>query len=185
MLNGLRCASSHQTFNVRDVRDPRRCGSLLSFNIQHFTFNIQHLLSERGSRSRTKPRSVAKTTTGPQTAAPSQPDVGQGVPTRESAAISKPGCSRRPSKGDTPEPGVPARGADTRGCRRFTAGVHAESRWKNRVRNERTARAGWATREEESADPTGSRPGSAQARRSHAARARARSARRPASACRR
>ena len=156
--------------------------------IQHSTFHIQHstfaFLAWRGCQTRSR-GSRRNNTAGSQTAAPSQPDVGQGVPTRESAAISKPGRARRPSKGDTPEPGVPARGADTRGCRRFTAGVHAESRWKNRVRNERAARAGWLTREEESADPTGSRRGSARARPSHAARARARSARRPATSRRR
>src|SRR5882672_2771083 len=116
-------------FNVEWNED--QGGSLPSFNIEHFTFNIQHLLSEPSSRpehvaairEENNPRIAKKTTPGCQTAAPSQPDVGQGC-----RRTRVPPFHGRPSKGDTPEPGVPARGADTRGCRRFTAGVRAGSR---------------------------------------------------------
>lgn len=69
------------------------CGPELVALIQHSTFHIQHstfaFQARLGSERRAANRQKNKTA-GFQTAAPSQPDVGQGVPTRESAAISKP-----------------------------------------------------------------------------------------------
>lgn len=152
-----------QSFHVSTVR-----------LIQHSTFHIQHSTFAFVSPTRfnIEPRIAAKTKRpARQTAAPSQPDVGQGVPTRENAAISRPAVKRRHPRARCAGPG----GAGTRGCRRFTAGSARSESMRKRPAFERTRCVGrLATREEESADRTESRRGSAPARSARARRARAR-----------
>ncbi len=117
---------------------------LLNLTTLVSTYSLERILRHR-SVPATTPQLIAFSSRFRrfrQVAAPSQPDVGQGVPTREDAAASRPAVKRR-----HPRARCAGQEASTRRCRRFAAGCADKSKG-DFVAVNATAQTDAVTREE-------------------------------------